>query len=443
MKRLHKRLHTKEVLTEQVEQQLAIEVLRSEILRARVMLALFLVSAGGFTLFRLAMPHFLPAPLLGQNGWFPVVFLVLFSFYEWVVLLYLRRQESQNKNLSIFFQYFSALEEASLVTVALFISRFLFEQNDPEVLITPIPFMYFLFIAVSALRLNFGVSLFTGVVAGLGYFYFVHNTLGGVDVTSNDGAIIFSLINFAERAAIMMATGLVTGLVTRQIRAQVLKSFESAQERAEIISLFGQHVSPEVVDKLLQQGTERISEFRHVCVMFLDIRDYTKFSQGKKPEEVVNYLNTLFTILIDIVNDHNGIINKFLGDGFMAVFGAPISDNGIDTQNAVNASFALLEAVDQACSSGVIDPTRIGIGLHAGEAITGDVGSARRKEYTVIGDVVNMASRIEALNKRFSSQFLVSKEVWDAVSGDSISGESLGQVEVRGVSEKVEIIKLG
>ena len=103
------------------------------------------------------------------------------------------------------------------------------------------------------------------------------------------------------------------------------------------MSIFGQHVSPEVVDKLLNQNVEIESEIKHVCVMFLDIRNFTSFSENKSPVEVVNFLNTLFEFMIQIVNQNNGIINKFLGDGFMAVFGAPLS-NGIDCVNAVQAS---------------------------------------------------------------------------------------------------------
>lgn len=154
-------------------------------------------------------------------------------------------------------------------------------------------------------------------------------------------------------------------MVAIQIKNGFLKSIENIEERKQLMNIFGQHVSPEVVDKLLNQNVEIESEVKHVCVMFLDIRNFTSFSENKSPVEVVNYLNTLFEFMIEIVNRNNGIINKFLGDGFMAVFGAPIT-NGKDCVNAVNASKEILEKVNEYNQSAKIPPTKIGIGLHSG-----------------------------------------------------------------------------
>src|SRR5207248_2173036 len=129
-------------------------------------------------------------------------------------------------------------------------------------------------------------------------------------------------------------------------------------------------------------------ELRSVGVMFLDIRNFSSYAAGERPEAVMAYLNTLFDFMIDIVNEHQGIVNKFLGDGFMAVFGAPVED-AERCAHAVGASLEILERLDRLNAAGKIRPTRVGIGLHMGEAVTGNVGSADRKEYTIIGDVVN------------------------------------------------------
>ncbi len=153
-------------------------------------------------------------------------------------------------------------------------------------------------------------------------------------------------------------------------------------------------------------------------MMFLDIRNFTKFAESRQPEEVVNYLNTLFDFMIEIINQNNGIINKFLGDGFMAVFGAPVSD-GQDCRNAVNAAMAIIKRLDEEVKAGTIPHTTAGIGIHAGPAVTGNVGSSQRKEYTIIGDVVNMASRIEQLNKQYGSQVLISDEVCKSIEKSS------------------------
>jgi adenylate cyclase len=156
---------------------------------------------------------------------------------------------------------------------------------------------------------------------------------------------------------------------------------------------------------------------------------------------VVEYLESLFEFMIEIVNRHHGIINKFLGDGFMAVFGAPLSD-GRDCANALKAAQEILARVQQEVEAGTILPTTVGIGLHAGEAVTGSIGSALRREYTVIGDVVNLASRIEKLNKQFDSRLLISEIVWQAVSSDGGKAVPMGQVEVRGREQAIQIYQV-
>jgi adenylate cyclase len=237
--------------------------------------------------------------------------------------------------------------------------------------------------------------------------------------------------------------GIVAGLVSGQIRQRVTHSLHTLEERNRVISVFGQHVSPTVVDKLLvEREGEDLTEMRYVCVMFLDIRNFTTFSERTKPDMVITYLNTLFASMIEIINDNHGIINKFLGDGFMAVFGAPLS-NGEDCRNAVSAAHKILAHVNRLVEKQAIPPTNIGIGLHAGEAITGNIGSSLRKEYTVIGDVVNVASRIEQLNKQFGSHLLISDVVWNALGERKEEpAESLQPLMLKGRIEPVQIWKL-
>jgi adenylate cyclase len=236
-------------------------------------------------------------------------------------------------------------------------------------------------------------------------------------------------------------TGVVTGLVTRQVRKRILNSFSVIEERNRISRTFGEYVSPEVMGKLLDLKPDLRSESKNVCVMFLDIRNFTGFAEKRSPEEVVQYLESLFEFMIEIVNRHHGIINKFLGDGFMAVFGAPLSD-GKDCLNAVEAAQEILERLRQEAEAGTILPTTVGIGLHAGEAVTGSIGSALRREYTVIGDVVNLASRIEKLNKEFDSQLLISEMVWQAVNEDRKKAVPMGEVQVRGREQAIQVYQV-
>jgi adenylate cyclase len=306
-------------------------------------------------------------------------------------------------------------------------------------LFTPAAFLYPLFISLSALRLDVRLCIFTGAVAGLEYtllaLYFIQ-TSSGVGVEP----ILSGIPHHLFKGFLLFLTGVVTGLVTRQIRKRILNSFSVVQERNRISRTFGEYVSPEVMGTLLDLKPDLRSESKNVCVMFLDIRNFTGFAEKRSPEEVVQYLESLFEFMIEIVNRHHGIINKFLGDGFMAVFGAPLSD-GKDCVNAVEAAQEILERLRQEIEAGTIQPTTVGIGLHAGEAVTGSIGSALRREYTVIGDVVNLAARIEKLNKEFDSQLLISEMVWQAINEDR-KAMPMGQVQVRGREQAIQVYQV-
>jgi adenylate cyclase len=335
-------------------------------------------------------------------------------------------------------KYVSAFVETSIPTAGMIVgSMFL---GPIYTLFTPAAFIYPLFISLSALRLDVRLCIFTGTVAGLEYtllaLYFIQTSSGaGVE------PILSGIPHHLFKGFLLFLTGVVTGLVTRQIRKRILNSFSVVQERNRISQTFGEYVSPEVMGKLLDLKPDLRSESKNVCVMFLDIRNFTGFAEKRSPEEVVQYLDSLFEFMIEIVNRHHGIINKFLGDGFMAVFGAPLSD-GKDCVNAVEAAQEILERLRQEIEAGTILPTTVGIGLHAGEAVTGSIGSALRREYTVIGDVVNLAARIEKLNKEFDSQLLISEMVWQEINEDRKEAMPMGQVQVRGREQAIQVYQV-
>ena len=129
----------------------------------------------------------------------------------------------------------------------------------------------------------------------------------------------------------------------------------------------------------MQHPTDTSTTHKYVCVMFVDIRGFTKFAEKRAPEETVAYLNILFEFMMASVNRHHGIVHQLLGDGLMAIFGAPLSfDN--DTANAVRAALEIVERVQREVDAKGIPPTRIGIGLHAGEVLAGTVGSRERNK---------------------------------------------------------------
>ena len=214
------------------------------------------------------------------------------------------------------------------------------------------------------------------------------------------------------------------------------------ENKKKAMTLFSQQVSPEVAKELLSDSYKSGTNKLRACIMFLDIRDFTPFSESRDAAEINQYQNDVFGFMIDIITEYNGIINQFMGDGFLASFGAPASP-GNHSQNAVNASLKILEELETRCTSGQLIDTKIGIGLHTGEIVTGNVGTAHRKQYSLTGNTVILASRIEQLNKEFKSELLISKDVMNDLDDlNNYNFKSLGYVQLKGTSEPVEIIKV-
>jgi adenylate cyclase len=358
-----------------------------------------------------------------------------FIAYELLAAALLTILLRRGRNFPVVGRYMNALIETSFPTVLLYLlAGYL---SAPVIFGTWPALLYFLFIILSTLRLNFALSAFTGAVAAVELFALASVTLHLGWRTDDPN---FSIGYHLTRSAVLLAAGLLAGYVGTTIKGHFQRALAAASARDELTNLFGQHVSPRVVERLIAMGAAELSEMRRVCVMFVDIRSFTAAARTRTPAEVVARLDAVFEILVDIVDRRNGIVNKFLGDGLLAIFGAPL-DDPLEAANAVLAAREMLSAID-ASNAGDPWPIRLGVGIHIGQAVAGTVGSPRRKEYTVIGDTVNLASRLESLNKEVGSQLIVSDAVREA-AGDAIGEASpLGPVAVRGYAEPVTAWRL-
>jgi class 3 adenylate cyclase len=213
----------------------------------------------------------------------------------------------------------------------------------------------------------------------------------------------------------------------------------TAEQR--IVKLLRQQVSGDVAKELLMNTTDKPGERRFVAIMFLDIRDFTRMAENLTPEELITYQNNVFGFMIDIVQQHNGNINQLLGDGFMATFGAPVS-HGNDCQNAFFAAKEILKEVRERSDAGLISKTKVGIGLHAGHVVTGNVGNEARKQYSVTGNPVIIASRVEQLNKEYKSQLLITEEIYNKLDKPLQLNQPFLEVTVKGTSHPVKILKI-
>jgi adenylate cyclase len=214
------------------------------------------------------------------------------------------------------------------------------------------------------------------------------------------------------------------------------------QERDKIKGLFGQYLTREISDAILD-GRVNLNGARYeVTVMFTDIRGFTAMAESLEPEEVFAFLNEYFSIMIDVVIEYGGIIDKFLGDGMLAVFGLPVQSSG-HAEQAVLASMAmrlnLADLNERRAGQGKLDIS-VGIGLHSGTVIAGNLGSEKKAQFTVIGDTVNLASRIQGMNAALGSSLLLSEQTFGLLErekGNLPVFRRIDDVEIRGKRGKV------
>jgi adenylate cyclase len=404
------------------------------------------LTAGFFALMILLLlavvylPGAWPAALSGPIHELFWPFLFLFSgmmLYELVLRLRIGRLLAKSKLPNWLFCYANVLLETSVPSVMMLL--LIMEMGPWQAMASATPMLYPLFIFMAALYLNFWVCVFSGVVAALQFLLIAIIYIGdeaplvGLEMLTDPAA-------YLVKAALLLATGLLAGFFTLSLKRQMQQSVENAQQRDHAISVSGSTSRP----KLRSACCSKIStsgELREACVMFLDIRDFSRLAADKTPHEVMLYLNTLFGELIDVVNAHRGIVNKFLGDGFMAVFGAPADDEE-KIPHALNAALDILDRVDALNRSGRIPFTLIGIGLHSGALVTGNVGTRQRKEYTLVGETVNVAARIEQATKLFDARLLISEAILDNLLAPPAGAIDLGPVELRGQSKPVRLFKL-
>jgi len=363
--------------------------------------------------------------------------LILLAGYELAVRHVIGRRLAQGKVLPRWLRFWNAFVETSVPSILMVIGA---RQVDPVYpLQSAAAWLYPVFIVLSTLRLDFRLSVFTGCVAAVEYVALAAVFIRGSEAAA--GTLFSALPFYVAKGVTLVTAGFAAGFVATQIKRRVTSVFAALEERRRIVSAFGQQVSSAIVEELLKQGPRIPSKRTFVCVLFMDIRGFTRLVEKKTPEEYVAYQNAVFGAAIEIVDRHHGVINQFLGDGFMATFGAPVA-TGRDCHHGVSTARELLAAVKALSDSGRIPPTRIGLGLHAGEAVSGNIGSQVRQQYSISGNVVILAARIEQLNKDYGSQLLVSAEVLREAGDGAEGAQSLGLVQVKGREEPIEIYRL-
>jgi class 3 adenylate cyclase len=215
------------------------------------------------------------------------------------------------------------------------------------------------------------------------------------------------------------------------------------REREHVKDTFGRFVSREVADAILSGRVPLAGERREVTILFQDLRGFTAMSERMDPADLLRVLNLFFTEVVSAMEAEGGIVKQFTGDGVMALFGAPVAHPD-DPARAVRAALGLLERLGRLntrLQEYQVPPLRIGVGIHTGEVVAGRIGPDTRVEYGVVGDPVNLASRIEGLTKELQATILVSRATAEKLGSEFRCGRS-AVFPVKGKQQPVEVVEI-
>ncbi len=254
----------------------------------------------------------------------------------------------------------------------------------------------------------------------------------------------YALISFRLNMQVEMVPFIFSTFTTGFLSFGYL-TFTEGHEKRRVAHLFTQYVSKEVLDEVLQNYAEYLKSSTgqkvEITVLFSDIRGFTTMSETTPPEEIVAMLNVHFTIMADIILKHNGTIDKYIGDAIMAFWGAPVK-TADHAEKAVLAGQEMLEGLKEVNrilkERGFAHEVKIGIGINTGMATIGNIGSEKKKNYTIVGDAVNLSARLESITKEHDTPLLFSEYTFEKIKS-KISCKRIGNVTVKGREQSVDI----
>lgn len=414
------------------------EIARSEYQRTRLVIALFtlatIISAGNY--------FFIDSTIISifggaRNYFFVIGWLCALILYEIISLQLISYMRRKYERISERFRYIHTLIEVSFPSLLML---YMVDMNKQLFFVdSPVVFIYSLFITLSVLHLDFKLSVVTAVLAAIEYGFIVYY---GFNVAVVDSPLVNVLPEntFYLRCLVLVIGGLAGGFVAEELKRRIQKTFEIERSKNDIEALFGQQVSREVLLTLVEQRGR--AQKQEATVLAMDIRNFTAFAETHTPDEIMDFQNKIFGPVIDIINQHQGVVNQIMGDGLMATFGTPVS-NPLHADMAFEASLKIQSKVAELVSQEIIPDTRVGLGLHTGDVVTGNIGNESRKQYSISGSAVIIAFRVEQLNKEFGSQLLITDAVKNKVVPGKVVLTSLGKQPMKGFGYEVEIYKVG
>lgn len=406
------------------------------LLRERRARGSFYVSLAGTLVCLLSVPFCLYVGLRFrlELGAALLVLVIGAALYEGVMMLLLRAGHHRR-----WLDWLNASLEVTVVTGVVLLDAYFV---GPGYAFSSAPLLlYGPAILLSALRLSRTLTIYAGGLAGLQLICVFLWFRGELDPLTVRMVPALTLPNFIQRAVYLLVSGVLASLVCTTFVEVLHDLFDTLRKELRARHTLGRHVSREVARHLLDSSQDG-GDKRVLTVMFCDLRDFTGFSESLDPREVLVFLNHYFALANRVVERHGGVINKFMGDGILALFGAtrplPASEHA---RRAAAAALDIVAGLDELRRRWSRPDLRIGIAVHTGEAVVGLVGSADRVEFTAIGDTVNVTSRLESLCKQHGVSILVSGPTAELL-GTTAKTRPLGETPVRGRKATIAVFEL-
>ncbi len=329
-----------------------------------------------------------------------------------------------------------------------------FEYQDEEFLALAHP-------VLNGLQNTVGkIVIFRSKTHELSFFEDLSNRLNGIGFLAVFSGIIFALIisrgviqsvNILSKGAEEVANGnleVALPITSQDELGQLAQTFNKMttglQEKEHITRTFKKYVSSSVVDEVLKNNVELGGEKKEVTIYFTDLANFTAISEKLPPEDLISFLNQYLSQMTQIIENHSGIVDKYIGDAIMAFWGAPLPV----PNHPYHACVVALqqknwhkEFTQKWQNHPLISQTTTRFGIHTGEVIVGNVGSEHRLDYTIIGDSVNIASRLESLNKHYGTAILISEATHHTLTKDLLTRE-IDLVQVKGKDKAIRIYEL-
>lgn len=414
------------------------ELLKSELRRSHLLLS---ITVGSLVLGVLTMglgrAHF---ESLGDHSGGRYWILVIMACYMGYQLLIRRllKLKIQAKNTdSGLLGALNSVVDPSLVTAWLVVEAFLF---DPGAMFdSPLSYGYPLMIFFSSLQLSWRLCLMTGFVAATQYMVLI--AWYSLRFT---GVLPHSMVSYLPlhgiRAACFLVAGAGAAFIAYEIRKSIHQTLQNLKERDFVVSIFGRYLSDEIVDDILRspEGLRLGGRRRTLTVMMTDLRGFTSLSETLAPEAVIAMLNNCLATLTEVIVKYQGTIDEFIGDAILAIFGAPFAAED-DVERAVACALEMqlaMEKVNAWNRHQGFPALEMGIGIHTGPVVVGNIGSEQRSKYGVVGSTVNLTSRIESYT--VGGQILVSGATAELL-GTQLQTDFRRTILPKGYADPIEI----